>query len=288
MRPEKADTEYALEAIELRKRYGDVVALDGATLYVKRGVLMALVGPNGAGKTTLIEGVLGLRRLDGGKVVLLGREVKDELPRDVAKRLGLVLEGSSMFDELSLVDNLRLAASIVGFKPTLRQILNALDAVGIRELAARPYGKLSTGQRRRAEIAAAILTEPEFLILDEPEAGLDPAARVEMVKLLEGFAKRGMTVLFSTHDLTVASQAWEVAVIVKGKVVAHGDPADIAAKHGGRWRIRAVLKDGRAEELEAQSPSELPQILQKLGEVKSLHVEPPTLLEAFKKLAGYE
>jgi len=157
--PPETNTEYALEAIELRKRYGDVVALDGATLYVKRGVLMALVGPNGAGKTTLIEGVLGLRRLDGGKVVLLGREIKGELLRDVAKRLGLVLEGSSMFDELSLVDNLRLVASIIGFKPTLRQILNALDAVGIRELATRPYGKLSTGQRRRAEIAAAILTE---------------------------------------------------------------------------------------------------------------------------------
>lgn len=101
----------------------------------------------------------------------------------------MVLEGFSLMDTLTVVENLELAARLAGLRPSLRQILNALDKVGAKELARRLYGKLSTGQRRRVDIASALLGEPELLILDEPEAGLDPGARVELVALFEGLAR---------------------------------------------------------------------------------------------------
>lgn len=277
--------EFVIEAVELRKRYGQTVALDGATLRVRRG-LTALVGPNGAGKTTLIEGVLGLRKLDGGKVVILGEEVRGELPSKLAKRIGVVLEGSSLIDTLNVVENLELAATLSGVKVSFRQILNALDAVGARDLATRLYGKLSTGQRKRVDIAAALMTEPELLILDEPEAGLDPAARVELVNLLGEIAKGGISVLFSTHDLSLASRAWDVAVIVKGRIVAQGAPLEIAKKYGGRWRVK-IIERGAERVFEVEDPRQLPDVLKDLGDAATVEVSPPDLFEAFKRLAGY-
>ncbi len=279
--------EFLIEAIDLRKRYGEVIALDGASLRVRRGVT-ALVGPNGAGKTTLIEGVLGLRRLDGGRVYLFGEEVRGELSSRIAKRIGVVLEGFSLMDTLTVVENLELAARLAGLRPSLRQILNALDKVGAKELARRLYGKLSTGQRRRVDIASALLGEPELLILDEPEAGLDPGARVELVALFEGLARGdGVSVLFSTHDLSIASRAWEVAVIVRGRVVEQGPPLEIARKYGGTWRVRARFSDGGEKVVEVGDLRDLPRVLEGLADAVFINVESPDMFNAFRKLAGY-
>ncbi|MGC9050937.1 ABC transporter ATP-binding protein [Pyrobaculum sp.] len=278
---------YVIEATGLTKRYGNVVALNNTDFYM-RSKLAALLGPNGAGKTTLIEGMLGLRRLDEGRVVILGEEVRGELPPRLARRVGVVLEGTSLLENLTVRENLELVASLSGVKIGPRQILGALEAVGIKELANRRYGKLSTGQRKRADIASALLLEPELLILDEPESGLDPAARVELIRLFEELVReRGIAVLFSTHDISLASRAWEVSVIVRGRVVASGTPYELVSKFGGVWKARVTTADGVEKTLEFSDLKTLLATLAGEGNVASVEIKPPDLFEAFRKLAGY-
>jgi len=278
---------FILEVYDLRKRYGNVVALDGVYLTVREGAFMALVGPNGAGKTTLIECVLGLRKPDSGRIILFGEEIKSELPSHLAKRIGTVLEGSRLIDNLSVIDNIRLVAAIAGVRVSKTDILRALELVNARDLANRKYGDLSTGQKRKVDIAAALVLNPDFLILDEPEAGLDPAARLDLISTLKSLTREGMTILFSTHDLTLASQADEIAVIFRGKILAQGSPIDIALKHGGKWKVKITLGDGSEKSFELEDLSALADILKTAGRIKSLIVEPPSLLEAFKRLTAH-
>ncbi len=276
-----------LEVVDLRKRYRDIVALDGASMSVRKSTLTCLVGPNGAGKTTLIECVLGLRKPDSGKIVLLGEEVKGELPRHLAKKIGAVLEGSKLIDDLSVIDNIKLVAALAGVKVTLSDIVHSLELVGARELAKRKYGELSTGQKRKVDIAAALAPNPEFVILDEPEAGLDPAARIDLINALRELTRRGLTILFSSHDLTLASQADEVAIIYRGRIHVQGKPTDIALKYGGKWRVKLTLEDGTEQAYELEDLSRLSDIVKSANKIKSLIVEPPSLLDAFKRITGH-
>lgn len=279
--------EYVLEVIDLRKRYRNIVALDGASISVRKSTLTCLVGPNGAGKTTLIECVLGLRKPDSGKIVLLGEEVKGELPSHLAKKIGAVLEGSKLIDDLSVIDNIKLVAALAGVKVTLSDIVHSLELVGARELAKRKYGELSTGQKRKVDIAAALALNPEFVILDEPEAGLDPAARIDLINALRELTRRGLTILFSSHDLTLASQADEVAIIYRGRIHVQGKPTDIALKYGGKWRVKLTLEDGTEQAYELEDLSRLSDIVKSANKIKSLIVEPPSLLDAFKRITGH-
>lgn len=279
--------EYVLEVVDLRKRYRDIIALDGASMSVRKSTLTCLVGPNGAGKTTLIECVLGLRKPDSGKIVLLGEEVKGELPRHLAKKIGAVLEGSKLIDDLSVIDNIKLVAALAGVKVTLSDIVHSLELVGARELAKRKYGELSTGQKRKVDIAAALAPNPEFVILDEPEAGLDPAARIDLINALRELTRRGLTILFSSHDLTLASQADEVAIIYRGRIHVQGKPTDIALKYGGKWRVKLTLEDGTEQAYELEDLSRLSDIVKSANKIKSLIVEPPSLLDAFKRITGH-
>ncbi len=276
-----------LEVIDLRKRYRNIVALDGASISVRKSTLTCLVGPNGAGKTTLIECVLGLRKPDSGKIVLLGEEVKGELPSHLAKKIGAVLEGSKLIDDLSVIDNIKLVAALAGVKVTLSDIVHSLELVGARELAKRKYGELSTGQKRKVDIAAALALNPEFVILDEPEAGLDPAARIDLINALRELTRRGLTILFSSHDLTLASQADEVAIIYRGRIHVQGKPTDIALKYGGKWRVKLTLEDGTEQAYELEDLSRLSDIVKSANKIKSLIVEPPSLLDAFKRITGH-
>lgn len=276
-----------LEVVDLRKRYRDIIALDGASMSVRKSTLTCLVGPNGAGKTTLIECVLGLRKPDSGKIVLLGEEVKGELPRHLAKKIGAVLEGSKLIDDLSVIDNIKLVAALAGVKVTLSDIVHSLELVGARELAKRKYGELSTGQKRKVDIAAALAPNPEFVILDEPEAGLDPAARIDLINALRELTRRGLTILFSSHDLTLASQADEVAIIYRGRIHVQGKPTDIALKYGGKWRVKLTLEDGTEQAYELEDLSRLSDIVKSANKIKSLIVEPPSLLDAFKRITGH-
>ncbi|MEM1638156.1 MAG: ABC transporter ATP-binding protein [Pyrobaculum sp.] len=288
-------TTSVLKAVGLAKRYGKVVALDGVSLEVDRGEMFCIVGPNGAGKTTFIESALGFRRLDAGSVYWFGEEVRGRPPPHIARRIGTSLERMQLLDNLTVKENLRLVASLWGVRLTAERLREVLEEVDMWSRLDARYGRLSAGQKKRVDIAAALLTEPEVLIFDEPEANLDPLARIEIMDLIRRLNRGGITVIYSTHSMEIASRySTRVAVMNKGKVLAIGDPAELAAKYGGKWRVAVRLRrqpakgfaqDGDRYVAEFDTVADALKALHELGsDIVDVAIEAPTLAKAFESL----
>ncbi|MEM1541856.1 MAG: ABC transporter ATP-binding protein [Ignisphaera sp.] len=290
---------YVLEALEIVKKYGDMVALDKVTVRVAYNEMFCLIGPNGAGKTTFIESVLGLRKINSGKIVWFGREVKKRLPQDIAKSIGVVVENSRLIEGLTVEENLKYVASLWGIKLRDEDLKKLLDFVGMREYYSKLYGSLSAGQRKRVEIAASLVTEPRVIILDEPEANLDPVARVELMDIVKLLNKNDITVIYSTHVMEIAARySTKIAMIVKGKIVAYGDPYDIASIYGGKWTVMVRFRKpveidmvnvkGGEVVVELDNILDAISLLMKLNtyanNIVSIVVEPPTLAKAFENI----
>ena len=224
----------------LRKRYGALTVLDGLDLDVRPGELLALLGPNGAGKTTTVEILEGYRRADGGTARVLGLDPA----RDAAAlrpRVGLMLQGGGIAPQARPRELLRLHAAFFA-DPADADAL--LDLVGLTGAADRRYRILSGGERQRLSLALALVGRPELLILDEPTAGMDPAAKVLVRELLGALRAIGRTMLVTTHELADAERlADRVGLLDRGRLIALGTPAEVIA--GGtpvlRFRARAPL-----------------------------------------------
>jgi ABC-2 type transport system ATP-binding protein len=289
-------------AENLYKSYGGSCVLCGVSFSVKQGEVFAIVGPNGAGKTTLLETMLGLRRPDQGSVRLL-------CEKDASRALGRVgffLEDMSLRPTLTLLENLELVAEIRGFKLSRRELVETLDMVGLRRLRDTLYGRLSAGQRKKANIAAALLGDPELLVLDEPEANLDPLSRAELMRLLSSLAReRDLTVVYSTHVLSLVDKYSDrVLVLASGRVVALGEPRDVAASRAGGWRLVVrlrggcrLLEDQGAERREdgayvvrvpdaAAAARLLGLLASSCGGLEEAAMEPPRLEDVFDKLVA--
>ena len=223
-------------AIEgLTKRYGDTVAVDGISLEVQPGEVFALLGPNGAGKTTTVEILEGYRVPDQGTVRVLGRDPADADPA-WKDRIGIVLQQSGIEKELTVREALTHLARLYR---TPADVNDTIERVGLTQKADARIKTLSGGQRRRVDLAAAIVGKPELIFLDEPTTGFDPAARREAWRLVTELVDDGTTVLLTTHYLDEARQlADRVAVISAGRIVAEGDPATF----GGREQRQAVIR----------------------------------------------
>ncbi len=232
----------------LRKRYGGLVVLDGLDLEVQQGELFALLGPNGAGKTTTVEILEGYRRADAGEVSVLGLDPR----RDAAAlrpRLGLMLQGGGIAPQVRPRELLRLHAAFFA-DPADPDAL--LDLVGLTTAADRRYRLLSGGERQRLSLALALVGRPELLVLDEPTAGMDPAAKVLVRELIGELRSGGRTIILTTHELVDAERlADRVGVLDRGRLVALGTPAEVIA--GGppvlRFRSRGALGPDDAAEL---------------------------------------
>ena len=227
----------ALEVIDLVKSYGARRAVDGLSLSVERGTLLALLGPNGAGKTTTVEICEGFRRADSGSVRVLGQAPDDPTLRP---RVGVMLQdGVGGYREARAIELLRLFASYAAhpLDPT-----DLLDLVGLSDVAATSVKRLSGGQQQRLSLALALVARPELLFLDEPTAGMDPQARRATWDLVRRLRSDGVTVVLTTHFLDEAEQlADSVVVIDSGRVVAHGTPAELTrAGAEGQIRFRAL------------------------------------------------
>jgi ABC-2 type transport system ATP-binding protein len=240
----------AVEIRGLRKRYGDVVVLDGLDLEVRRGELFALLGPNGAGKTTTVEILEGYRAADGGEVRVLGL---DPLRASAAlrPRLGLMLQGGGIAPQVRPRELLRLHAAFYA-DPADADAL--LDLVGLGTAANRRYRVLSGGERQRLSLALALVGRPELLVLDEPTAGMDPAAKAAVRELIGELRASGRTILLTTHELVDAERlADRVGILDGGRLIALGSPAEVIA--GGppvlRFRTRGALSPDQATSLAA-------------------------------------
>lgn len=224
-----------IEISHLVKSFGDVKAVQNLSFRVKSGELFAFLGINGAGKSTTINIMCGQLPKDRGKVLIDGIDI-DSDPNGIKRSLGVVFQNSALDKDLSVQDNLQSRAALYGikgkeFKERLYELSELLE---FKDLLKRTVGKLSGGQRRRIDIARALLHNPKILILDEPTTGLDPQTRSMLWRVIEGLRKNeGMTVFLTTHYMEEAADADYVVILDGGKIAAEGTPLELKNTYTG-------------------------------------------------------
>lgn len=224
-----------MEIGHLHKSFGAVKAVQDLNFCVKKGELFAFLGVNGAGKSTTINIMCGELRKDSGSVLIGGADL-DKEPDSIRRKLGVVFQSSVLDKDLSVRDNLRSRAALYGihgkaFEKRLEELTELLD---FADLLKRPLGKLSGGQRRRIDIARALLHQPEILILDEPTTGLDPQTRTNLWQVIGRLRReQGMTVFLTTHYMEEAADADYVVIIDHGRIAAEGTPLTLKNTYTG-------------------------------------------------------
>jgi ABC-2 type transport system ATP-binding protein len=243
-------TAAALVAEDVRKRYGDAVALDGVSLSIPAGEVFGLVGPNGAGKTTLVRALTGTTRCEG-RVRVLGVP-----PNDVEDaRVGLLPQSFHPADRLTARE---LISYYAGLYDESRSVAAVLDDVGLADDADVWYENLSGGQQRRACVGTALVNDPDVLFLDEPTTGIDPAGRRSLWRLVDDLAAGGTTVLLTSHSMAeVERLADRVGLLRDGRLVAGGTPAALIDEHAGDSHLlvntsRPADRDALATALDAE------------------------------------
>ena len=226
-----------IEIKNLRKSYKDVKAVKGIDFYVEEGKLFALLGPNGAGKSTTIDMICTALKPDSGSITVDGKLVgKDD--NSIRKEIGIVFQDNFLDPILTVGENISIRGSFYGLKGN--ELKNAVkkvcETVGITDLMKRPYGKLSGGQRRRADIARALVNTPKILFLDEPTTGIDPQSRQNVWQMITKLQKENnMTVFLTTHYMEEVTDADYVIVIDSGEIVAKGTPATLKEKYAKNY-----------------------------------------------------
>jgi ABC-2 type transport system ATP-binding protein len=233
----------AVRCHHLTKRYGEVVAVDGLSLDVRRGECFGLLGPNGAGKTTTIEILEGLLAPDSGDVEVLGLAwARDEA--ELRQRLGIQLQETQLAEKLSVQETLQL------FRSFYRRGRTVGELVALVELESKRrswVGKLSGGQKQRLAVACALAGDPDLLFLDEPTTGLDPQSRRQLWDLLGRFRANGGTIVLTTHYMEEAEALCDrVAIVDRGRVIAVGSPKELIASLGAP---KVVVREGTLEDV---------------------------------------
>ena len=242
-----------IEISHLSKRFGDVHAVNDLSFRVKQGELFAFLGVNGAGKSTTIHILCGQLARDGGSVRIRGVD-PDRNPDGIRRSLGVVFQSSVLDRELSVQDNLRSRAALYGirggaFRERLAELAEMLE---FEDLLGRSLGKLSGGQRRRIDIARALLHRPEILILDEPTTGLDPQTRNVLWRAIDALRKdEGMTVFLTTHYMEEAADADYVVILDSGKIAAEGTPLQLKNRYTGDFITLYGVEEAQVRKLGA-------------------------------------
>lgn len=293
----------------LQKRFGEIHAVNDLSFHVKEGELFAFLGVNGAGKSTTINILCGQLEKDGGRVEVCGVDADCD-PDRVKRSIGVVFQNSVLDRELSVRENLASRAALYGirgeaFERRLAELAALLD---FAELLRRPVGKLSGGQRRRIDIARALLHEPKILILDEPTTGLDPQTRMLLWRVIAELRReRSLTVFLTTHYMEEAADADYVVILDRGQIAAEGTPLELKNTYTGDFitlygvgeddvrplgRKYAALRDAfRVEVPDTAAATEL--ILQNPGLFRDYEITKGKMDDVFlavtgKKLPGGE
>jgi ABC-2 type transport system ATP-binding protein len=299
----------ALRVRNLRKRYKEVVAVDGLDIDVPRGECFALLGPNGAGKTTTIEICEGLTTPDSGDVEVLGLRWASNA-HVLRQRLGIQLQETQLADKLTVLETLRLFRSFYARGPAAASLVSLVQ---LQEKRAARIVSLSGGQKQRLALACALVGDPDLLFLDEPTTGLDPQARRQVWDLIEAFKRTGKTIVLTTHYMEEAERLCDrVAIVDRGKVIALGTPPQLVASLGidhlvefsagdyGQVDVAALrqiagVRDARAEngsvtiqasELHRVLPALLEHLRQHSIPISELRTHSATLEDVFVSLTG--
>jgi ABC-2 type transport system ATP-binding protein len=292
-----------------RKKFGEVLALDGATLSLREGELLALLGPNGAGKTTLIRAISGRVQLDAGEIRLFGKPL---VHRKTPPELGIVPQELAIYPSLTARENLVAFGRLQGLSSgdVATQVKWALAATALEDRADEPVKAFSGGMKRRLNIACGVLHRPRVVLLDEPTVGVDPQSRERIYDMLTDLTKAGVSLLLTTHHLEEAeARCVRTVIIDHGKVIAAGTMPELVDQTVGRHRIVTLRVDGRVAavppgvDISAEDPRllrakvvnvarELPLLLSAIAaqgrEVEDVDVRGPSLQSVFIHLTGRE
>lgn len=233
LRVEKGERMNSIEIKYLTKSFGDTKAVDDLSFSVEKGTFFSFLGINGAGKSTTISMICGELTSDAGEIYIEGKDIKTHMD-EVRTTIGVVYQTSALDDVLTVYDNLKYRAALYGitgnsFKKKLEELSILLD---FKDFLKKPLNKLSGGQRRRIDIARALIHEPELLILDEPTTGLDPQTRKILWKVIDNLRKeKHMTVFLTTHYMEEAAEADQVVIIDHGRQIASGTPHELKQKY---------------------------------------------------------
>jgi ABC-2 type transport system ATP-binding protein len=308
-------TRDAIEVEALRKRFGDVVALDGIDLVAAEGEVLALLGPNGAGKTTLVRALTTLLRPDSGRATVLGRDVVAD-PFGVRREIGVAGQFAAIDEILTGRENLEMVGMLyhLGRAEARRRAVDVLGRFGLSEAGDRRAATYSGGMRRRLDLAATLVGRPRVVFLDEPTTGLDPRSRAELWSMVRELRSSGTTILLTTQYLDEADElAQRIAVIDNGTIVAEGTAIELKERVGrdrltvriadpsrledARAALVPVSGDGPPEMLEdavlalpvthSGAAAEAVRALDRLGVgIAGLEVRTPTLDDVFFTLTG--
>jgi daunorubicin resistance ABC transporter ATP-binding subunit len=252
----------------LRKRFGEVTALDGVDFEVERGTVFGLLGPNGAGKTTVVRVLATVLRPDGGRAEVLGRDVVREADA-VRRRIGLAGQNAAVDPNLTGRENLRMVGMLGQMQraDVMPRADELLDRFGLSDAANRPLRTYSGGMRRRLDVAASLMPRPPVLFLDEPTTGLDLPSREELWDMIRELVEDGTTVLLTTQYLEEADRlANRIAVVDGGKVIANDSPQRLKAQMGGIVIEMGMPGDGRADRAMGLLADRLPGRVEREGD----------------------
>ena len=270
----------------LKKKFGETLAVDDVSLEVKKGEILGLLGPNGAGKTTTISMLVGFLSMDSGSVDIAGQG-SPEKP-EIRRKIGIVPQTLAIYTELSGQENLEFFAKMHGFKDNVlkERIDWALNFVNLSDRRGELARKYSGGMKRRLNMAAALLHQPELLILDEPTVGVDPQSRNAIFENVEQLRENGCTILFTTHYMEEAQRLCDrVAIMDKGKLLALDTVDNLITEHGGKSIITAETSSGTVT-IETDDPLQEIVKMKEMDKLSSFQMESPNLETVFLNITG--
>ena len=230
----------AIDVEGLTKRFGGRTVVDHFTMQVPKGAIYGFLGPNGSGKTTTIRMICGLLTPDEGRGTVLGLDVARDAER-IKRQVGYMTQKFSLYEDLSIEENLDFVARLYEVADRKRRVNESLEQLGLTSRRAQLAGTLSGGWKQRLALAACLIHDPKLLLLDEPTAGVDPAARRDFWDHIHALAHQGITVLVSTHYMDEAERCHELAYIAYGKLLAKGTLAEVIAQAGlSTWELEGA------------------------------------------------
>jgi len=269
----------------VRKQFGSTVALDGLSLDVRPGEIFGLLGPNGAGKSTTMALLTGLQTPDAGTVSVLGGDPRNPALR---ARIGLTPQSLALYEQLSGRENLDFFARMFGLRgERLKQRVDAaLDFVQLADRQHDRAGGYSGGMQRRLNLAAAIVHEPELILLDEPTAGVDPQSRNALFDNVLALKSAGRTIVYTTHYMEEVERLCDrVAIVDRGRVLAVDSVPGLLRTYGG-VPVLVIERGGRIERIETNDPLRALNEIAAVGPIDTFHVERPRLEQVFLHLTG--
>ncbi len=275
-----------LTLVNVRKSFGATVAVDGLSLAVRKGEVFGLLGPNGAGKSTTVSLAVGLLAPDAGTVSIDG--LGSPAAPSVRERMGVAPQSLALYDLLTAEENLRFFGQVYGLSgATLTsRVAWCLDFVSLTDRKGHRVGTYSGGMKRRLNLAAALVHDPDLLLLDEPTVGVDPQSRNKIFENIEALHRDGRTVIYTTHYMEEAERLCDrIAIVDAGRLLALGTLPELLAAHGGPPTL--VVQTGGGER-RIQTPAPLDELnrLAAAAPIDAFQMERPTLEQVFLHLTG--